>query len=109
MSESVAFLFLVLVIVGSSNAVNLTDGLDGLAIGCIMLVAAVFAIVAFLSNNSEMAKFLNILYIEGSGEIAIFLCAMIGASLGFLWYNSLCTRIDQLVILCIRPRGFDWF
>jgi len=83
-----SFLWLVFVITGSSNAVNLTDGLDGLASGCLILVAFVFALVAFLSNNSEMARYLNILYIENSGEIAIYLSAMIGALIGFLWYNG---------------------
>ncbi|VHO02076.1 Phospho-N-acetylmuramoyl-pentapeptide-transferase [Candidatus Rhabdochlamydia sp. T3358] len=78
----------VFVITGSSNAVNLTDGLDGLASGCLIMVAVVLGIVAFLSNNKEMARYLNILYIEQSGEIAIYLFAVIGATLGFLWYNG---------------------
>ncbi len=82
------FVFLVTVIVGSSNAVNLTDGLDGLASGCLVLVSSVLAIFAFMSNNIEMSKYLNILYIEGSGEIAIYLSALSGACLGFLWYNG---------------------
>lgn len=81
-------LFIVFVIVGSSNAVNLTDGLDGLATGLCMLAASAFALIAFVSNHREIANYLNILYIEGSGEIAIFLAAIIGATLGFLWYNS---------------------
>jgi phospho-N-acetylmuramoyl-pentapeptide-transferase len=78
----------ILVIIGSSNAVNLTDGLDGLAAGCVVLVAGVLALVAFFSNNVEMSRYLNILYIDGSGEIAVFLSATIGACLGFLWYNG---------------------
>lgn len=81
-------LFTIFVITGSSNAVNLTDGLDGLASGCLVMVAGVLAVVAFLANNSEMARYLNILYIEDSGEIAIYLFALIGACLGFLWYNG---------------------
>lgn len=76
------------VIVGTSNAVNLTDGLDGLASGCLILVALVFSIVAFVSNHLELAQYLHIPYIEGSGEIAVFLCALIGACLGFLWFNG---------------------
>lgn len=76
------------VITGTSNAVNLTDGLDGLAAGCVMMVAGVLAVFAFFSNNSEIARYLNILYIEQSGEIAIYLFALIGASLGFLWFNG---------------------
>ena len=84
----VLFLFFVMVIIGSSNAVNLTDGLDGLASGCIILVSSVLAMFAFMSNNIEMAKYLHILYIEGSAEIGIYLFAISGACLGFLWYNG---------------------
>lgn len=80
--------FTVFVLAGSSNAVNLTDGLDGLASGCLVMVSAVLGLVAFFSNNIEMARYLNILYIEGSGEIGIFLFGLIGACLGFLWYNG---------------------
>ena len=76
------------VITGSSNGVNLTDGLDGLASGCLVMVAGVLGLVAFLSNNIEIARYLNILYIEESGEIAVYLFALIGACLGFLWYNG---------------------
>lgn len=82
------FLFIVFVITGSSNAVNLTDGLDGLAAGCLVMVALVLGGVAFLSNHIELARYLNILYIEGSGEVAVFLFALAGACLGFLWYNG---------------------
>lgn len=81
-------LFTVFVITGSSNAVNLTDGLDGLASGCLVMSAGVLALFAFLSNHIEMSRYLNILYIEDSGEIAVYLFAMIGACLGFLWYNG---------------------
>jgi len=84
----VAFLFTLFIVVGSSNAVNLTDGLDGLASGCVIMVSLVLGLVAFLSNNIEMARYLNILYIEGSGEIAVYLFAVIGACLGLLWYNG---------------------
>ncbi len=79
--------FLSFVIVGASNAVNLTDGLDGLATGLMIFVAASLGIVAFLSNNVDTAAYFNILYIEGSGEVSIFLAALVGACLGFLWYN----------------------
>lgn len=78
----------IFVVVAASNAVNLTDGLDGLAAGCVILVALCLALVAFFSNHAEMAPYLNLLYIEGSGEIAIYLSALIGACLGFLWYNG---------------------
>lgn len=81
-------LFFFFVITGSSNAANLTDGLDGLLAGSLIMVAGALAIIAFVSNHLEIARYLNILYIEGSGEIAIYLCAMIGACLGFLWYNG---------------------
>ncbi len=83
-----AILLVIFVITGSSNAVNLTDGLDGLAAGCLIMVAASLAFIAFVSNHFEIAGYLNILYIEGSGEIAIYLMAFVGACLGFLWYNG---------------------
>jgi phospho-N-acetylmuramoyl-pentapeptide-transferase len=83
-----AFFFIVIVITGSSNAVNLTDGLDGLAAGCLLMVAVCLALIAFVSNNKDIASYLNILYVEGSGEIAIYLSAFAGACLGFLWYNG---------------------
>ncbi len=84
----ISFLIIVFVITGSSNAVNLTDGLDGLAAGCLVMVSSVLALFAFLSNNSEIARYLNILYIEGSSEIAVYLFALSGACLGFIWYNG---------------------
>lgn len=84
----VIFLLIVFVIVGSSNAVNLTDGLDGLAAGCITMVAMCLALFAFVANNIDLANYLNILYIEGSSEIAVYLSAVAGACLGFLWYNG---------------------
>ncbi len=83
-----AFIITWFTVTGASNAVNLTDGLDGLAAGCIVMVSLVLGIVAFLSNHADIARYLNILYLEGSGEIAIYLFALAGASLGFLWYNG---------------------
>lgn len=84
----IAALFMICVVTGSSNAVNLTDGLDGLAAGCLIMVASCLAAIAFISNNVDLAAYLNILYIEGSGEIAIYLSAFVGACIGFLWYNG---------------------
>ncbi|MES2273895.1 MAG: phospho-N-acetylmuramoyl-pentapeptide-transferase [Chlamydiota bacterium] len=86
--KGLSFLLILLVITGSSNAVNLTDGLDGLASGCLVMASLVLAVFAFLSNNIDLARYLNILYIEGSGEIAVYLFALAGAALGFLWYNG---------------------
>ncbi len=83
-----SFFMIVFVITGSSNAVNLTDGLDGLAAGCLVMVSVVLALFAFLSNHIDLARYLYILYIEGSGEIAVYLMALAGACLGFLWYNG---------------------
>lgn len=83
-----AALLIICVVTGSSNAVNLTDGLDGLAAGCLIMVASCLALIAFISNNVDLAGYLNILYIEGSGEIAVYLSALIGACIGFLWYNG---------------------
>jgi phospho-N-acetylmuramoyl-pentapeptide-transferase len=82
------FLLILFVVTGSSNAVNLTDGLDGLAAGCLVMVSLVLGLFAFLSNHIELARYLNILYIEGSGEIGVFLFAIAGSCLGFLWYNG---------------------
>jgi len=84
----IGLLITVFVITGASNAVNFTDGLDGLAAGTLVMSAGVIALFAFFSNNLEMSRYLNILYIEGSGEIAVYLSAMLGACLGFLWYNG---------------------
>lgn len=86
--KCIVFFFIVFVITGSSNAVNLTDGLDGLAAGCLVMVSLVLALFAFLSNHIDFARYLNILYIEGSGEIGVYLMALAGACLGFLWYNG---------------------
>ncbi len=85
---SLCAVFIILVITGTSNSVNFTDGLDGLATGCLIIVASCLALIAFISNNVDIAGYLHILYIEGSGEIAIYLSALVGACLGFLWYNS---------------------
>jgi len=82
-----AFLFVVLVLVGSTNAVNLTDGLDGLAIGCSSSVALSYLVMAYASGHLIFADYLYIPYIEGAGELAVFCGCLAGASLGFLWYN----------------------
>lgn len=80
--------FAVVVVVGSSNAVNLTDGLDGLATIPIMIVAASFAFISYLVGNILYTDYLHLPYIEGAGEMAIIGSAVVGASLGFLWYNA---------------------
>ena len=77
-----------LVIVGSSNAVNLTDGLDGLAIGPIISSAVSLGIIAYLTGHSELASYLYIPYFRDAGELVVLSAAVIGAGLGFLWYNS---------------------
>ncbi|HKI69079.1 MAG TPA: phospho-N-acetylmuramoyl-pentapeptide-transferase [Verrucomicrobiae bacterium] len=77
----------VLTIVGSSNAVNLTDGLDGLAIGCTLIVSFVFVILTYLAGNVKAAVYLQIPHVIGAGELTVFCAAMIGAGMGFLWYN----------------------
>jgi phospho-N-acetylmuramoyl-pentapeptide-transferase len=74
-------------IVGSSNAVNLTDGLDGLAIGCTLIVSTVFAALTYLAGNFRTAAYLQMPYVAGAGELTVFCMAMIGAGLGFLWFN----------------------
>ncbi len=80
--------FGMLVIVGASNAVNLTDGLDGLAIGPVMINAACFAVLAYVTGNTIIAQYLNYPYIAGTGELSIFAACLVGAGLGFLWYNT---------------------
>jgi phospho-N-acetylmuramoyl-pentapeptide-transferase len=80
--------FIALVIVGSSNAVNLTDGLDGLAIGCTVIAAGALTLLTYVSSNFRWAQYLDIQYIPGVGELTVFCGALVGASLGFLWYNA---------------------
>jgi phospho-N-acetylmuramoyl-pentapeptide-transferase len=79
--------FVVLVLVGSSNAVNLTDGLDGLAIGATLVAAATYAIFTYVAGNRVVAGYLQVPYVAGVGEVAVFCGALVGASLGFLWFN----------------------
>lgn len=81
-------MFALFVMVGASNAVNLTDGLDGLAIGPTMTVAATYGLLSYLSGHAEFAAFLDILYVQNSGELTILAFALVGAGLGFLWYNA---------------------
>ena len=94
LKESIFFLgilympFTILVIVGSSNAVNLTDGLDGLAIVPVMIAASSFAIIVYLTGHLNFSSYLQISYVPGVGEIAVFLGAIIGSGLGFLWFNA---------------------
>jgi len=80
--------FIVLVLTGASNAVNLTDGLDGLAIGITAFAAVAFAGLAYVSGHAKFAEYLQILYLPGAGELTVFCAAVFGASVGFLWYNS---------------------
>ena len=80
--------FAVFVMVGASNAVNLTDGLDGLAIVPVMIAAGCFALIAYLVGNTVFSNYLQIHYVPGTGELAVFCGALCGASLGFLWYNA---------------------
>jgi phospho-N-acetylmuramoyl-pentapeptide-transferase len=80
--------FAMLVIVGASNAVNLTDGLDGLAIGPVMIAAATYAIIAYVTGRSDFAGYLQIPYVAGVGELSVFCAAVVAAGLGFLWYNA---------------------
>jgi len=80
--------FVVLVIVGSSNAVNLTDGLDGLAIGCTVIAAGALAVLTYVSGHATFASYLELQRMPLAGELTIFCGAMVGASIGFLWYNA---------------------
>lgn len=78
----------VFIIVGTSNSVNLTDGLDGLAIGPVMTASATYLLFSYLTGNIKIANYLQIQYVPGVGELSIFCGAMVGASLGFLWFNA---------------------
>ncbi len=80
--------FAVIVIVGAANAVNLTDGLDGLAVMPVMIAAATFGIIAYFVGNFNFAEYLGLHYVPGTGEILVFTAALIGGGLGFLWYNA---------------------
>ena len=78
----------IFILTATSNAVNLTDGLDGLAIGTVGIVVLALSILCYVSGNSIYANYLNIMYLSGSGELTIFTSALVGAALGFAWYNS---------------------
>ena len=81
-------LFAIIVIVGTSNAVNLTDGLDGLAIGPVIIATLAYTGLSYVAGNARFAEYLNIPHVPGAGEVAVFCGALLGASLGFLWFNS---------------------
>jgi phospho-N-acetylmuramoyl-pentapeptide-transferase len=81
-------LFVAFVLIGSSNAVNLTDGLDGLAIGATSVAAATYAIFTYIAGNAIIARYLQLAWVPGVGEVAVFCGAMVGAGIGFLWFNS---------------------
>jgi phospho-N-acetylmuramoyl-pentapeptide-transferase len=83
----VGIIITILTIVGSSNAVNLTDGLDGLAIGCTLIVTSVFLVLTYVAGNASFASYLQIPFVSGANELTVFCAAMFGASLGFLWFN----------------------
>jgi phospho-N-acetylmuramoyl-pentapeptide-transferase len=80
--------FAVFVIVGCANAVNLTDGLDGLAAGLTAIAAATFGILAYVTGRVDMSRYLGLFYLPGSGELAVFALALVGGAMGFLWYNT---------------------
>jgi phospho-N-acetylmuramoyl-pentapeptide-transferase len=82
------YIFMILVLVGSTNAVNLTDGLDGLAIGLMVIASSAMTALCYLSGHREFATYLELQRVPGSSELTIFCATMIGASLGFLWYNA---------------------
>ncbi|MGL5663065.1 MAG: phospho-N-acetylmuramoyl-pentapeptide-transferase, partial [Cetobacterium sp.] len=80
-------IFIALVLMGTSNAVNITDGLDGLAIMPVIIGATILGIIAYFTGHIELSNHLNLHYIAGIGELSVFLSALVGAGLGFLWYN----------------------
>ncbi len=80
--------FVALVIVGASNAVNLTDGLDGLAIGCTAMIALTYGVLSYVTGHARFSEYLQVPFIPGAGELAVFCAALFGAGMGFLWFNS---------------------
>ncbi len=84
----ILFPFFFLILAGSSNAINLTDGIDGLAIGCTVTSALAFALMAYFAGNSIIADYLLVSYLPGTGELAVVCAGLLGASLGFLWFNA---------------------
>jgi len=85
--DGLYIIFVILVVAGSSNAVNLTDGLDGLAIGTVVMVAVAYSVLSYVSGNMKFSDYLLIPYIPGSGELTVFCASILGAGLGFLWFN----------------------
>lgn len=81
-------IFVPMVIAGASNAVNLTDGLDGLAIGCTLMISLTYAVFSYVTGNAIFSSYLNVPFIPGTGELAVFCAALFGAGMGFLWFNS---------------------
>ncbi|MEN3014101.1 MAG: phospho-N-acetylmuramoyl-pentapeptide-transferase [Endomicrobiia bacterium] len=82
------FFIIILTFVGSSNGINLTDGLDGLAIGNVIFASIAYSVLSYVAGNYKLASYLKIIYVSGAGELSIVLACLIGAGLGFLWYNS---------------------
>lgn len=85
--DGLFIIFVIIVIAGSSNAVNLTDGLDGLAIGIVVMAAVAFSVLSYVSGHLNFSRYLFIPYIKGAGELTVFCSSIIGAGLGFLWFN----------------------
>jgi phospho-N-acetylmuramoyl-pentapeptide-transferase len=81
-------IFVMLVIVSTSNAVNLADGLDGLAIGLFLMASATYTLMAYLAGHATVSRYLQILFVRGASEVTVFCGAMVGASIGFLWFNA---------------------
>ncbi|MDD4956655.1 MAG: phospho-N-acetylmuramoyl-pentapeptide-transferase [Candidatus Omnitrophica bacterium] len=79
--------FVFFVIVGTSNAVNLTDGLDGLAIGCVIFISITYSVMSYITGHAAMSEYLQVFYLPGAGELTVFCAALTGAGLGFLWFN----------------------
>ncbi len=79
--------FVALVLIGASNAVNLTDGLDGLAVGAVAIAATTYTLFLYVAGHIRIAEYLRIVYVSEAGEVAVFTGAMVGAAMGFLWFN----------------------
>ena len=102
------FIFFLLVIVGSSNAVNLTDGLDGLAIGCTITVAFAYALLSYAAGNFRIAEYLQVPFYPFAGELTVVCSALIGAGLGFLWFNCFPAKVFMGDTGSLVHRRHDW-
>ena len=96
-------LFVALVVVGASNAVNLTDGLDGLAMGPVIVAATALGLIAYVTGNARLSEYLFVLKVKGVGELTVVAGALIGGSVGFVWFNAPSVTVSGVVSPAAAP------